>query len=160
MLENLWISESSFDILEKFKHNWALSNIKYNCTVLSFAYCHTKNWVNCVISLVWTFLADTCAADVVFVVDESGSIGLSNYNNLKDYIRDVVNLLTPTERGHHIGLVSFSNNARLHFKFEYSNLPSKVRISCETYILETRYIVLNLVLYSREILIQFYINFL
>ena len=82
----------------------------------------------------------------MFVVDESRSIGPDNYNNLKDYIRDVVNLLAPSERGHHIGLVSFSNIPRLRFKFDYSNLPNKVRISCETCMLETRYFVLNLVL--------------
>ena len=62
----------------------------------------------------------------MFVVDESGSIGNTYYNNLKNYITDVVNLLAPSSRGHHVGLVSFSSLARLQFKFDYSQLPNKV----------------------------------
>ena len=34
LLENLWISEPSLGILEKFRHSSALPNIKYNCVVL------------------------------------------------------------------------------------------------------------------------------
>ena len=33
-LENLWISEPSLGILEKFQRSSALPNIKYNCAVL------------------------------------------------------------------------------------------------------------------------------
>ena len=34
LLENLWISEPSLGILEKFQRSSALPNIKYNCAVL------------------------------------------------------------------------------------------------------------------------------
>ena len=34
LLENLWISEPSLGILEKFQQSLALPNIKYNCAVL------------------------------------------------------------------------------------------------------------------------------
>ena len=34
LLENLWISGASLDILEKFQCSWALPNVKYNCAIL------------------------------------------------------------------------------------------------------------------------------
>ena len=34
LLENLWISEPSLGILEKFQHSSALPNIEYNCALL------------------------------------------------------------------------------------------------------------------------------
>ena len=33
LLENLWISESSVGVLEKFPHSLFFSDIKYNCAV-------------------------------------------------------------------------------------------------------------------------------
>ena len=40
LLENLWISEPSIGVLEKFQHSLALWNIKCNCTVLFLSQLH------------------------------------------------------------------------------------------------------------------------
>ena len=54
LLENLWISESSLGILEKFQRSSDLPNIKYNC-VLLFLY-----WVS-IYDSKYIFLIDTNA---------------------------------------------------------------------------------------------------
>ena len=47
LLENLWISEPSLGILEKFQRSSALPNIKYNCVVLFWS------------QLYWVFIYDS-----------------------------------------------------------------------------------------------------
>ena len=46
LLENLWISEPSLGILEKFQHSSDLPNIKYNCALLFWS------------QLYWVFIYD------------------------------------------------------------------------------------------------------
>ena len=47
LLENLWISEPSLGILEKFQCSSALPNMKYNCAVLFWS------------QLYWVFIYDS-----------------------------------------------------------------------------------------------------
>ena len=70
--------------------------------------------------------SDQCAADVVFVVDESGSIGQYYFDNMKQYLVDVITQLNPSRDGHHVGGVTFADRANLQFYLDYQDIPGKV----------------------------------
>ena len=74
----------------------------------------------------YTLHTDTCVADIVFVVDESGSVGENNYDNLKEFIIEVISRLSPSALGHHVGLITFGNDGQLQFKLQYDALSTKV----------------------------------
>ncbi len=65
--------------------------------------------------------APTCSqatADLVFVVDSSGSIrdkGFENWDTILTFVSDLVTALPVGENGVRIGMVVFSNNARNEF---------------------------------------------
>ena len=46
-------------------------------------------------------------ADVVFVVDASGSIGESNFNKIIDFVRNIVNQLDIDSGRIRVGMVTF-----------------------------------------------------
>ena len=62
-------------------------------------------------------------ADVVFVVDASGSIGLENFAKVKQFIKQVVMTFDVDPQYTRVALVEFSSQARIEFNFnEKSNL--------------------------------------
>lgn len=58
------------------------------------------------------------AVDLVFVVDESGSIGSSNFDRIKDFLSDLVDQLTITSTAFHVGLVKFNKRAITEFHLD------------------------------------------
>lgn len=58
------------------------------------------------------------AVDLVFVVDESGSIGSSNFLRIKNFLSDLVDQLTISNTAFHVGLVKFSKTAKTEFELE------------------------------------------
>ncbi|XP_063309185.1 collagen alpha-6(VI) chain [Pelobates fuscus] len=80
-------------------------------------------------------------ADVIFLVDSSESIGQTNYDKMKTFMKHVVN---KTEVGQHkvqFGVVLFSDSPKLEFQLNsYSTLPPIMdSIDKITYIGETTY---------------------
>lgn len=61
---------------------------------------------------------DMKAVDLVFVVDESGSIGSSNFLRIKNFLSDLVDQLTISNTAFHVGLVKFSKTAKTEFELE------------------------------------------
>ncbi len=64
----------------------------------------------------------------MFVVDSSGSIGDFYFNNIKTYMKDVVRELGATERGHHVGVVTFSEFPRFEFELTHQDVEGKVSV--------------------------------
>ncbi|KAH3830312.1 hypothetical protein DPMN_103552 [Dreissena polymorpha] len=66
-------------------------------------------------------------ADVVFVVDASGSIGIENFDKVKAFIKDIVRTFDVDPRYTQVALVEFSTYARIEFKLnEHSNLTDLI----------------------------------
>ena len=64
-------------------------------------------------------------ADVVFVVDGSGSIGSSNFREVKSFIGSVVDAFDISSTKVRVALIQFSNNAVVEFNLRrYSNKRS------------------------------------
>ena len=95
--------------------------------MIRFAYCIFVNvkFVHIIYSILIHYdLSEGCvrgAADVMFIVDESGSIGIDNYNKVKDFLKDVVNSLNVGPdpiKDSRISLLTFSNFNNLVFNFK------------------------------------------
>ena len=55
-------------------------------------------------------------ADIVFVVDTSGSIGRPNFERIKEFIKSVVLTFDVDSRYTRVGLIEFSTTPRIEFK--------------------------------------------
>jgi len=61
-------------------------------------------------------------ADVVFVVDSSGSIGSRNFQKVKSFIVSVVDSFEISNETVRVGLIEFSDSAYIEFDLQqYSN---------------------------------------
>ncbi|KAL4227324.1 biological adhesion [Mactra antiquata] len=56
-------------------------------------------------------------ADVVFVVDASGSIGVDNFLKVKQFIKDVINWFDVAPAYTRVALIKYSTTAQFEFKF-------------------------------------------
>ena len=53
--------------------------------------------------------------DIYFILEESGSVGSSNYQLMKQFVYDTVNEFDIGPDDTQVGVVSYSNSARVHF---------------------------------------------
>jgi len=58
-----------------------------------------------------------CPADIVFVVDESGSIGSTNFDLVKSFLSQLVGRLDIDSGNTRVGLVTYSTNVGTSFNF-------------------------------------------
>jgi len=66
-----------------------------------------------------------CRTDIVFVVDESGSIGSSNFARVKSFLSQVVRRLDINSRRTRVGLVTYSTSVRRRlYLSSYSTVAS------------------------------------
>src|SRR5262249_22242092 len=63
-----------------------------------------------------TNIVDGNPSDVMFIVDESGSIGTPAFQQAKNFMTDVVNHMT-VDANHRIGIVKFANGATPYLPF-------------------------------------------
>ena len=64
----------------------------------------------------------SATADVVFVVDSSGSIKISNFKKVRSFVSNVVDAFDIGSDKVRVGLIQFSRQAYLEFDLdEYSN---------------------------------------
>jgi len=64
-------------------------------------------------------------ADVIFVVDSSGSIESSNFRNVRSFVANVVDAFDISSDKVRVGLIEFSDDAYVEFDLEeYSNKRS------------------------------------
>jgi len=86
---------------------------------------------------------DTQIADVVFVVDSSGSIrdnnpadgSYDNWNKILEFVADIIDQLNIATDGVHVGLVIYSQTARHEFTLNFSTDKTALR----TQVLNTAY---------------------
>ena len=66
-----------------------------------------------------------CPADIVFVVDESGSIGRTNFQLVKSFLSQLVGRLDIDSGNTRVGLVTYSSRVGFAFSLNtYSTVPS------------------------------------
>ena len=63
----------------------------------------------------YTIPGDVCLADVVFVLDSSGSIGPSDWEVALEFVVEVIEELDPFNNNIQIGCVTFGNGADVNF---------------------------------------------
>ena len=64
-------------------------------------------------------------ADIVFILDSSGSVGASNFQKMKDFVKTMVQGFDVTPQGAEIGVVTFSDKPALQFHLnKYHDKPS------------------------------------
>ncbi|KAI0208077.1 hypothetical protein LSAT2_007250, partial [Lamellibrachia satsuma] len=69
-----------------------------------------------------------CTADVIFVIDSSGSIGEQRWHVIKQFVIDVILGLNIKASGSRIGVVVFSTNVNIVFNIdEFDNVNSMTR---------------------------------
>ena len=73
--------------------------------------------------------------DLVFLVDESGSVGSTNYQLAVQFMQSVVNFFDVEENRTRVAMVSFSTGARIDFYFNsfFSNQDVNAAIGSTTY---------------------------
>ena len=63
--------------------------------------------------------------DIVFVLDESGSIGYSNFQSMLSFVKDIVKKFVVNKNQIQFGLVTYSNSASTDFQLNtYSDTRS------------------------------------
>lgn len=55
-------------------------------------------------------------ADIVFVIDASGSIGVDNFQKIKQFIKDVIATFDVDPNYTRVGLIKYSSTAKIEFK--------------------------------------------
>ncbi|KAK7478695.1 hypothetical protein BaRGS_00030080 [Batillaria attramentaria] len=60
-------------------------------------------------------------ADIVFVVDDSGSVSSSDFAMTKNFVKDVVDGFTVGSSATQFGMITFANNAQVEFHLNRSN---------------------------------------
>ncbi len=60
-------------------------------------------------------------ADVVFVMDVSGSIGDGNFETMRAFMVELVDVLDVTSGNINVALITFSDDARLEFNLDRFN---------------------------------------
>ena len=64
---------------------------------------------------------------MVFVLDMSGSIGASNWKLMLDIVVNIIQKLTVSQKGTHVGLVTFSDQSAIQFLLdEYYSKPALI----------------------------------
>ena len=71
-------------------------------------------------------VVSTSTADVVFVVDSSGSIGKCHYELMMNFVVDVCNSFTISPEGVRVGLVAFSTDSKAAFSLGDKNSAPEV----------------------------------
>ena len=72
--------------------------------------------------------------DLVFVVDESGSIGPSNFIRMKNFLRELVDQITISNTAFNVGLVQFHKLARTEFPLDKYSHKSSVKVPLHIYL--------------------------
>jgi len=66
-----------------------------------------------------------CPADIIFVLDESGSIGSADFNLMKSFVSQLVGRLDIDSGNTRVGLVTFSSSVGTYFNLNaYSTVAS------------------------------------
>jgi len=87
-------------------------------------------------------LCDSIPADVVLLIDSSGSIGSSNfYNKVLPFAKNVIDRLDISQEMTHVALAQFSTSVQIIFDLEqsFSKTTLKQKIDQVTYLAEGTY---------------------
>ena len=103
------------------------------CSIMSWKrllHVHEQNCYRCLLDS-----TTNCPTDIVFVVDESGSVGSSNFARAKSFLSQIVRRLDINSGRTRVGLVTYSTSVRRRFYLNtYSSVASVRRaISRLTY---------------------------
>lgn len=68
-----------------------------------------------------------CGLDLVFLVDESGSVGQDNFDILKDFMNRIIQHLNIGPRDNQVGIATYASTAQREFDLDsYSTKPSLI----------------------------------
>jgi len=63
----------------------------------------------------------SCHKDIVFVVDDSGSVGAANFRHMLDFVSQIVSNITIGNNGAHVAVVAFSSKPQLEWYLNTHN---------------------------------------
>lgn len=67
-------------------------------------------------------------ADIVFILDASGSVREENFVKTKDFVKQMVDSINVDRLGSNLAVVTFSDDARIHFRLsDYNNRVDMIR---------------------------------
>lgn len=79
--------------------------------------------------LLFLVSCNTKPIDLVFVVDESGSIGIKNFGRIKNFLLQFVEQLTISNTAFHVGLVKFHKAATTHLQLDRYSQKYSIKVS-------------------------------
>ena len=65
--------------------------------------------------------------DLAFILDSSGSVGSDNFQQVKDFVKDVVDFFNIGTSGTHVAVVTYSTYTRLEFNLKAHYTKSAVK---------------------------------
>jgi collagen type VI alpha len=81
-------------------------------------------------------IEDCRQGDIIFVVDSSGSIGVSNWHHVLDFMNEVIDKIGVGPQQTHVGALTYGNRA--HIQFQLNNFtdsaPMKAAVSAFKYL--------------------------
>ena len=69
-----------------------------------------------------------CSKDVIFVLDDSGSIGLTNFKHAIDFVRAIVSALDIGPHNSQVGLLVFSSHPQVRELFVLTDRLTRWKI--------------------------------
>lgn len=65
--------------------------------------------------------------DLAFILDSSGSVGSYNFNQVKNFVKNVVDFFNIGLSGTHVAVVTFSTYSRLEFNLKAHYTKSSIK---------------------------------
>ena len=65
--------------------------------------------------------------DLVFVLDNSGSVGDSNFRKVKDFVKNVIDFFNIGENGTHVAVVTYDTDTHIEFNLVKYFTKKKIR---------------------------------
>ena len=73
------------------------------------------------------------SVDLAFILDTSGSVGSYNFNQVKNFVKNVVDFFNIGSSGTHVAVVTYSTYSRLEFNLKAHYTKSSIK-NAVTYI--------------------------
>uniref|UniRef100_A0AAQ6IRR1 Collagen type VI alpha 6 chain n=1 Tax=Anabas testudineus TaxID=64144 RepID=A0AAQ6IRR1_ANATE len=102
---------TSRDELERFASTGYIFDSPRLFIFLNILTCLRSRWVKLTIYTSFTDCKGANVADIVFIVDESGSIGNENFQSMRSFLRSIVSGLNVSESRVRIGIVTYNTDA-------------------------------------------------
>lgn len=78
-------------------------------------------------SFFFVFPVCQTSVDLAFILDSSGSVGSSNFNKVKNFVKNVVDFFNIGSSGTHVAVVTYSTYSSLEFKLKAHYTKSSIK---------------------------------